>query len=322
MGQTDRKPWSIAETRSLIALREEMKAKFDAMKRNRSLWVELSDKLKNHFGHTRTPAQCAVRWKNILAAYKESRQGIKNNEPPALPRICAFYKEVEAVVGDQPIPITALTPSGETIRLDDASSVSHAAAAAAAHAAASASAGTSTVPPVPFSTPTTPARRSRSGIDHAAVMSSLTELRSIVESHGQTLQRIERMLSKEVQLGRRADGGYDDTVLLDEGSGAVVEMHEAVAAEAAAQAAAQAAVAAAATEAAVAENAVANAQAQAVADVAAAQAAAVAEATAGAVVGESHEVEVGHDTEDPSQGPATKKARIEGRVDGRFATVS
>lgn len=281
---------------------------FDAMKRNRSLWVELSDKLKNQFGHAD-----AVRWKDILAAYKKLRQRIKNNELPSLPRIYAFYKDVELVVGDSPIPITALTPRSETIRMDDASSVSHAAGTAAAHAAAPA--GTSTVPPVPFETPT-PTRVSPCEIDHAAVINGMGNLRSIVESYGQTLQRIGRMLSKEIQVRRWEDSEYGDTVLLDDGSDAVVEMYDAVAAEAAAQAPTQATVEA--MEAAVAENEMEDAQAQAVADVAGVEAAAMtdmAEATAAAatVADESHEVE--HEAEDQSQGPATKKAKIEGRFD-------
>lgn len=107
MMASDRKVWTAVETRALISLKDEMKHKFLTMKRNRTLWVELSGRLRKHYGHERTPAQCAVRWKNILSAYKESREVLQNPRPDG--KVCSFFKEVEAVVGDPPLVLSAVS---------------------------------------------------------------------------------------------------------------------------------------------------------------------------------------------------------------------
>ena len=98
---TDRKVWTAVETRALISLKDEMKTKFLSMKRNRALWVELAEKLQKVYGHHRTASQCAVRWKNIMSSYKECRESVQRED--SSPKICSFFKEVEAVVGDPPL---------------------------------------------------------------------------------------------------------------------------------------------------------------------------------------------------------------------------
>lgn len=98
---TDRKVWTALETSALISLKGDMKLKFQTMKRNRVLWVELSDKLRLHYGHDRTAAQCAVRWKNIMSAYKDSRDDLTSLRDD--PKLCPFFKDVEAVLGDNPL---------------------------------------------------------------------------------------------------------------------------------------------------------------------------------------------------------------------------
>lgn len=99
----DRKVWTAMETRALITLKEEMKLKFQTMKRNRTLWIELSDKMRRHYGHERSPVQCAVRWKNIISAYKDSRDALRNPRPDG--KVCLFFKEVEAILGDPPLKL-------------------------------------------------------------------------------------------------------------------------------------------------------------------------------------------------------------------------
>ena len=67
----DRRIWSYAETKSLIAYRcdPEAKAKFDTMKRNKYLWEELAERM-HRAGHNRRATQRAVRWKNLMSAFK------------------------------------------------------------------------------------------------------------------------------------------------------------------------------------------------------------------------------------------------------------
>lgn len=78
-----------------------MNIKFQAMKRNRSLWEELSERMRCQFGHHRTASQCSVRWKNLIASYKESRDSAKQS--PEKARAYPFFKEVEAVLRDEPL---------------------------------------------------------------------------------------------------------------------------------------------------------------------------------------------------------------------------
>lgn len=229
---TDRKPWSTPETRALITLREEMKPKFQTMKRNRTLWVELSEKLRKHFGHDRTAAQCAVRWKNIIATYKDSRDGLRAAGPD--PRVCAFFKEVEAVLGDPPLS------------LPPAAAASSAAAAAAsdymrvAELPAAASVAATTVGPAAGSS-FVGGRGTKRDRDLAGVLAALGELRAAVAVQGQALERIEKMLSKEVGgfvVGDPPDGGvlldvHGEGVEANETVGPVGEVSQVVAAAAA-----------------------------------------------------------------------------------------
>lgn len=195
---TDRKPWSAPETRALITLREEMKPKFQTMKRNRTLWVELSDKLRKHFGHDRTAAQCAVRWKNIIAAYKDSRDGLRAPGPD--PRVCAFFKEVEAVLGDPPLALPAppgaaagpVGAAGDYIRVGEMPA---------------GEGGGSFV---------RPGKRER---DMGSVFAVLGELRAAIAVQGQALVRIEKMLGKEIGGGFAVEEGEvegEGGVLLEE----------------------------------------------------------------------------------------------------------
>lgn len=115
---TDRKVWTAIETRALIILKDEMKSKFQTMKRNRTLWVELSEKLRKRYGHDRTSSQCAVRWKNIMSAYKDSRESLR--QPDGDRKVCSFFKEVEAVLGDPPISLPCGTNSEAVLRASGA----------------------------------------------------------------------------------------------------------------------------------------------------------------------------------------------------------
>jgi hypothetical protein len=104
----DRRVWSYQETEILIRLRadEGMKKKFCAMKRNRNLWDDIAAKMNSH-GCLRSGTQCAVRWKNLMSLYKESRVAMLNGNDPSVggrsQRACGFYAELEACVGDTPV---------------------------------------------------------------------------------------------------------------------------------------------------------------------------------------------------------------------------
>eukprot|EP00177_Eucheuma_denticulatum_P002566 GFKZ01004610.1.p1 GENE.GFKZ01004610.1~~GFKZ01004610.1.p1 ORF type:complete len:514 (-),score=102.28 GFKZ01004610.1:1183-2724(-) len=119
LSSSDRKPWTALETRSLISLRDDMNLKFQVMKRNRSLWEELSARMRSQFGHQRTASQCSVRWKNLIASYKESRDNIKLS--PAKAKACPFFKEVEAVLRDEPLllPIQSHEHTGAEVGIEN-----------------------------------------------------------------------------------------------------------------------------------------------------------------------------------------------------------
>ena len=78
------------------------------VKRNRVLWVELSEKSRQQYGHDRTPAQCSVRWKNILSSYKSCRDSLTDLHFDG--KLHSFFKEVEAIIGDPPIAIPRDNP--------------------------------------------------------------------------------------------------------------------------------------------------------------------------------------------------------------------
>jgi Myb/SANT-like DNA-binding domain len=110
----DRRVWSYQETEALIRLRadESMKKRFGAMKRNRNLWDDISVKM-SELEYTRSGTQCAVRWKNLMSQYKESRTAMLMGADPLSTRsgqrACGFYAELEACVGDPPVFNPTLT---------------------------------------------------------------------------------------------------------------------------------------------------------------------------------------------------------------------
>lgn len=196
---TDRKPWSPVETRALISLRNEMSLKFQTMKRNRPLWEELADKLHRVYHFERTATQCAVRWKNIIAAYKDSRECIKTS--PQQARVCSFFKEVEAVLGDDPLLLPSMQPA-EALRLEDTANPNSISPPVSMGTPTTRVGRPETNPLISITTGTATRRRDRDSgpsLSLAAwrhVEETLQAHSRLLRSNARALERIEKMLAK------------------------------------------------------------------------------------------------------------------------------
>lgn len=195
---SDRKVWTAVETRALISLKDQMKTKFLSMKRNRALWVELSEKLQKHYGHHRTASQCAVRWKNIMSSYKECRESVQRAN--SSPKVCSFFKQVEAVLGDPPLSqLDSLTKSSnEKLQITNTESAPNTAVETIHSVQEKKLKENSLVIRKENNTNTTQERVTEKVCDSKdeRIFSLLNRLITTVENHTAALTRIEAKLSK------------------------------------------------------------------------------------------------------------------------------
>ena len=62
-------PWSVLETKELLAIRAALDKNFSEMKQNRMLWISVAEKMKAK-GFNRSDEQCKCKWKNLVTRYK------------------------------------------------------------------------------------------------------------------------------------------------------------------------------------------------------------------------------------------------------------
>eukprot|EP00898_Chlorokybus_atmophyticus_P004783 jgi/Chlat1/5305/Chrsp35S05246 len=79
--------WEMSETRFLIQLRSTLAKEFTTVKRNKALWEQIASRMAER-GYHRTADQCHMKWKNLVARYKEAKNGKDR-------KVCPFYEEME-----------------------------------------------------------------------------------------------------------------------------------------------------------------------------------------------------------------------------------
>lgn len=85
-------PWSVPETKELLAIRAALDRSFSEMKQNRMLWISVADKMKAK-GFNRNDEQCKCKWKNLVTRYK----GCETMDPKALKQQFPFYDDLHAI---------------------------------------------------------------------------------------------------------------------------------------------------------------------------------------------------------------------------------
>ncbi|KAM7259430.1 hypothetical protein ACFE04_015171 [Oxalis oulophora] len=89
----DRFPqWSLQETREFLMIRAELDQTFMETKRNKLLWEDLANKMKEK-GFIRSAEQCKCKWKNLVTRYK----GCETMEPEAMRQQFPFYNEMQSI---------------------------------------------------------------------------------------------------------------------------------------------------------------------------------------------------------------------------------
>lgn len=62
-------PWSVPETKELLAIRAALDKSFSEIKHNRTLWISVAGEMKAK-GFNRNDEQCKCKWKNLVTRYK------------------------------------------------------------------------------------------------------------------------------------------------------------------------------------------------------------------------------------------------------------
>lgn len=132
-------------------------------------------------GHDRTAVQCAVRWKNIMSAYKESREILKSTPDK---KVCSFYKDIEDVLGHAHISHISECDGKPTASTSDIEArLSH---------AEDVDASTRATAPVEVKPSFSRAPQRRD----TAVVQAIQQLREMVEAQGLVLLRLEKALTQ------------------------------------------------------------------------------------------------------------------------------
>ncbi|XP_008464201.1 trihelix transcription factor GT-3b isoform X1 [Cucumis melo] len=90
-------PWSVLETKELLAIRAALDKNFSEMKQNRMLWISVAGKMKAK-GFNRSDEQCKCKWKNLVTRYKSLHiQGCETMDPKALKHQFPFYDDLHTI---------------------------------------------------------------------------------------------------------------------------------------------------------------------------------------------------------------------------------
>ncbi|XP_061352968.1 trihelix transcription factor GT-1-like [Gastrolobium bilobum] len=94
--------WVQEETHTLIGLRREMDALFNASKSNKHLWEHISCKMRDK-GFDRSPTMCTDKWRNLLKEFKKAKHHDSDTDilGNGSAKMSCYYNDIDDILSER-----------------------------------------------------------------------------------------------------------------------------------------------------------------------------------------------------------------------------
>ena len=105
--------WTEAKMKALLSIwgSERIQSELDGVVRNKNIYERISNQLSKS-GVSRNWKQCRDCVKNLLAKYRKIKDN--NRETGNNRQNCAFYSEIDAIVGTRPVSVLPVVVENQT----------------------------------------------------------------------------------------------------------------------------------------------------------------------------------------------------------------